>query len=56
MLTAFQVSYKIEELIRLVKIDVSIASPIAKGEDYEIRYTVRLLHHNQCTIFPHLHW
>lgn len=46
MLTAFQVSYKIEELIRLVKIDVSIASPIAKGEDHEIRYSVGLLHHN----------
>lgn len=40
MLTAFQVSYKIEELIRLVKINVSIASPIAKGEDHEIRYCV----------------
>lgn len=42
----FSGSYKIEELIRLVNINVSIASPIAKGEDHEIRYCVRLLHHN----------
>lgn len=36
----FSGSYEIEELIWLVNINVSIASPIAKGEDHEIRYCV----------------
>lgn len=38
ILTAYQVS----EQIRLVNIDVDIsfASPMAKGEDHEIMYTV----------------
>lgn len=30
----------------LVNINVSIASPIAKGEDHEKRYSIGLLHHN----------
>lgn len=43
--------YKIEELIRLVNINVLIVLLIVKGEDYEIRYSVRLLYYNLYNFF-----
>lgn len=43
--------YKIEELIRLVNINVLIVLLIVKGEDYEKRYSIGLLYYNLFNFF-----